>query len=718
MLPLIPGLNQADALKPNPFGFMPASPDAAQSSADPTAFAAMIAQLLNKSPSPLVNASDAPAPVADVLNTLATPSSPMLGLDSLAAESGVLVANSNLSRLLPDAFMSNSNINLQASDESVFERVRQILPVVKSLPNSELPVNPVISALQSVASAVRAEMRDVINLNASPFQQIEVPLATDEQGGLSDLLLIQVPLGSVVAERPVNSQLVSLAGLDTGLNAEDFVAQLNKITSRAMFENNDKVEALKPMVDKALLPTNLTLDAPQATPAQLSMDDLLESEPIVVEDLVAELNASSISLDLSPVQSPQAPMVAISLPVEKLADLALSQDIRTKLDAALIAGESDVELFIPLPVVVASLVNQSSPLVSDMLVEMQANGRSGDSRVVISDGLQMNAKDQTATLASPAGYNVNNLALSSTINGQTITTFGAQFFAQNVEVNASLLKDAPVNNSALMARSVGLAPMLAPATNGLRSGSVVNEIKSSLSLNDNGRPVTQLLGLNEVGQGRTGSFQAANLPIQATLAHNNRVIEQALQVQLVAAGSVSEDDESNLSFNSLGVQQQATPALAMNERPPVALPAINYALRQAQWENALGQRLMYMINQQVSQAQIQLNPAHLGPIRLMISLDRDQTLQVQMLAQHSQTKDAMEQALPRLREMLQDAGIKFDQLHVAQDTAEQGQSQFFRGPGAQAGLVTGQAGTDEEEQIATSLVSSNNLNSNTIDFYV
>ena len=205
-------------------------------------------------------------------------------------------------------------------------------------------------------------------------------------------------------------------------------------------------------------------------------------------------------------------------------------------------------------------------------------------------------------------------------------------------------------------------------------------------------------------------------PIEAIMAHNNQVISQALGQELSVAldeATARAKDDSSLSINSLFSATNSISAGAM-ERPVVALPAINYAMRQAQWETALGQRLMYVINQQVSQAQIQLNPAHLGPIRLMINFDRDQTVQIQMLAQHSQTKDAMEQALPRLRDMLNEAGIKFDQLQVSQDSADnpqQGMKQNVMGRVNTATLL-------EDTATATEPARSPIASPHTIDFYV
>ncbi|SFR59240.1 flagellar hook-length control protein FliK [Thiomicrospira sp. ALE5] len=203
---------------------------------------------------------------------------------------------------------------------------------------------------------------------------------------------------------------------------------------------------------------------------------------------------------------------------------------------------------------------------------------------------------------------------------------------------------------------------------------------------------------------------------QMTLGQNQQLIEQFVTNQMSLAGGAGLDREVESSAQILNTGQSST-SLTSTERLVVNLPTINYALRQSQWETALGQRLMYMVNQQVSQAQIQLNPAHLGPIRLMISLDREQAVQVQMFAQHPQTKEAMEQALPRLREMLNEAGIKYDQLNVAQDNLSDSQSGFFNGEQATNDLRDG-IGEDSDEDESTSQRLLGRPELNTIDYYV
>jgi flagellar hook-length control protein FliK len=268
-------------------------------------------------------------------------------------------------------------------------------------------------------------------------------------------------------------------------------------------------------------------------------------------------------------------------------------------------------------------------------------------------------------------------------------------------VTAVLPTMAPASASGV-ARSAG--QLVLPFSNAQRLTSMSEVFNASSS--------SQALQLSPLLQVASSPSNLAQQPdaIVAIMVQNNQLIAQAL-AESDSAQSRTEDD-STLAV-ALNPTITNTVIGGSVDRPVVALPAINYVLRQAQWETALGQRLMYVINQQVAQAQIQLNPAHLGPIRLMINFDRDQTVQVQMQAQHSQTRDAMEQALPRLRDMLTDAGIKFDQIQVSQESADNKQQEFNQSWAAQK-----MTKVNEDEVSLVETVQMPRVTNQTIDFYV
>lgn len=93
----------------------------------------------------------------------------------------------------------------------------------------------------------------------------------------------------------------------------------------------------------------------------------------------------------------------------------------------------------------------------------------------------------------------------------------------------------------------------------------------------------------------------------------------------------------------------------------LALPA-NPA-QQPAFEQALGERLAWLVQEGRHDARIKLHPAELGSIDIRLSLDGDST-RISLASPHAAVRDALEQAVPRLRELLGSAGLDLSQVNV------------------------------------------------------
>lgn len=151
----------------------------------------------------------------------------------------------------------------------------------------------------------------------------------------------------------------------------------------------------------------------------------------------------------------------------------------------------------------------------------------------------------------------------------------------------------------------------------------------------------------------------------------------------------------------------STAAAAVNTSQPTqtapSLPAqmsIALPMQQSGWDQAMGERVVWMARSNIQQAQIQLNPRELGPIEIKISVQNDQT-HVNFVAHHATTRDAIEAALPRLREMLGEQGLNLGQADVSQHSFGDSQRQAAvaddgrNSSGSQQGVVEGEDGDTE-----------------------
>ena len=94
----------------------------------------------------------------------------------------------------------------------------------------------------------------------------------------------------------------------------------------------------------------------------------------------------------------------------------------------------------------------------------------------------------------------------------------------------------------------------------------------------------------------------------------------------------------------------------------------------AKWGGELAQKVVWMASQQTQVAEIHLNPAHLGPVEVMLSISQDQAT-AQFVSSHPAVRDAIQDALPRLREMLAESGIQLGDVMVGSDSFQQDNKQ-------------------------------------------
>lgn len=93
---------------------------------------------------------------------------------------------------------------------------------------------------------------------------------------------------------------------------------------------------------------------------------------------------------------------------------------------------------------------------------------------------------------------------------------------------------------------------------------------------------------------------------------------------------------------------------------PVVMSSLQLPVnfRQPQWAQDVGNRMQMMINQRLDEVELHLDPAFLGPMKIKLTLDEHKATHVQLTAQHEVTRDMLENALPRLRDMLSEQGIQ------------------------------------------------------------
>ncbi|MBX9811473.1 MAG: flagellar hook-length control protein FliK, partial [Burkholderiales bacterium] len=103
------------------------------------------------------------------------------------------------------------------------------------------------------------------------------------------------------------------------------------------------------------------------------------------------------------------------------------------------------------------------------------------------------------------------------------------------------------------------------------------------------------------------------------------------------------------------------------------------------WDDALAQKVVWLVSERQQVAELHLNPPHLGPLEVRVSVAPDQNgiANAQFASPHAAVREAIEAAMPRLREILAESGITLGNTTVGNDSFRQQQG-FTPADGAPA----------------------------------
>jgi flagellar hook-length control protein FliK len=168
----------------------------------------------------------------------------------------------------------------------------------------------------------------------------------------------------------------------------------------------------------------------------------------------------------------------------------------------------------------------------------------------------------------------------------------------------------------------------------------------------------------------TAGADAAHAATDPAVSHEKTAVAEALAKRLPEPARGAERlPEFAAALSAAQSAQPIAPTVAAaaglhardHLQPPVGAQA---------WNQALGERIVWMAAGGQQSATLTLNPPDLGPLQIVLNVSNDQA-SAGFFAAQPEVRQALEAALPRLREMMQDAGIQLGQTTVSADTPRQ-----------------------------------------------
>ncbi|MFQ3235017.1 MAG: flagellar hook-length control protein FliK [Paraglaciecola sp.] len=207
----------------------------------------------------------------------------------------------------------------------------------------------------------------------------------------------------------------------------------------------------------------------------------------------------------------------------------------------------------------------------------------------------------------------------------------------------------------------------------------IAEVKAQLS---QGRePGIDLKGLVNEALKATGESTVVKSPEQLDL--TLKAFKQTLEFAQQLSSTVDQSLEANVinnSFRELGQlqgEQVKSSQLQSNQLHTSQLDkALNLAKPEAHQQ--LAEKVRWMVNHRQLVADIRLDPAELGSMHVKVSL-AGESASVSFVVNSAQAKEAVDNATPKLREMLAEKGIELGQSSVEQEQNPQQQQMAGNG---------------------------------------
>ncbi len=541
---------------------------------------------------------------------------------------------------------------------------------------------PEKSSFSKLLSSMQLETASEASVPVSP---VEISALTGKGSEGVNLSVMQQLPALDIASNQIDRNLPAALSLHESEDVTLSVMQQLPVSTAASNQADSKLSSELSLHDSEGVPLSVMQQLPVSGAASNQVDS----------NLSAELNLpDSESVPLSVMQQ---------LPVSG----AASDQADSNLSAELNLSDSESA---PLSVMQKLPVSGAASNQADSKLSAQLGLNDSDAPLI--------AVDEIATpLMTPVIDGSEVKADSGVLIPSVVASSNAAKNAEVVEgVNDVILQNAALNQSSV-GKENSASVQLNSGVSNAASNSVTNwgtqthTAMAGVSGGDTqigaqqGQTFTQGGQSGQNSQGQPGQQQAMMFA-QFVKEGKAQALEQQTAVKALDESTLKSDTKDVLGGVGIASTESRGPL-------PLGLQSIPQPLKHPQWGQALGQRVVFMANNSMQQAQITLNPEKLGQIQVTLQLDKDQKMSVSLNAQNGLTRESMENALPKLREMLEQAGITLGSMDVSdqkQFSDKDSEKPTSRG-------VASNNAVEEEGTLIESTLSTVKTTDNIVDYY-
>ncbi|NGZ91928.1 flagellar hook-length control protein FliK [Vibrio aestuarianus subsp. cardii] len=200
------------------------------------------------------------------------------------------------------------------------------------------------------------------------------------------------------------------------------------------------------------------------------------------------------------------------------------------------------------------------------------------------------------------------------------------------------------------------------------------------------------------------------MPMQTAITPEQPISQAALKAALGAkalaglgdSGTTQEHKDSSLAhqISTAAGQQGITSAQNRAENLQQAAPQPPLHLNKEMASDQMAERVQMMMSKNLKHVDIRLDPPELGRLQIRMNMNGDGATVHFTVANH-QARDAIEQSMPRLREMLAQQGVQLGDTSVQQQNTGQQQSRYASSGDGQPGQLSRNENYLGEENLDT-----------------
>ena len=151
--------------------------------------------------------------------------------------------------------------------------------------------------------------------------------------------------------------------------------------------------------------------------------------------------------------------------------------------------------------------------------------------------------------------------------------------------------------------------------------------------------------------------------------------------------------------SGIAAPQAVVQTTGVTSAPAPAQFSVDVPVLDPAWQTAVNERVVWMAGRGVQSAELRLSPAELGPLQVQLAVD-ERGVNLTINAAHAATRDALEGAIPRLRDMLSEHGMNLADANVSDQGVDARQDRDSDAPElAAAGVEAGDADDSAQDSI-------------------